>query len=46
MHVPVPAGRAGRMWQEGEEGANLRTAAKSRSLMAMFEAEQVLERSC
>ena len=37
MHVPVPAGRAGRMWQEGE-GANLRTAVKSRSLMAMFEA--------
>jgi len=44
MHLPVSAGRAGRMGQEWEEGANLRTGAKSRSLLVMFEAREVLER--
>jgi hypothetical protein len=39
-HLSVSAGRAGR-WQEG---ANLRTAVNLRSLMAMFEALEVLER--
>jgi hypothetical protein len=44
MHLPVSAERAGKMWREGEGGANLRTAAKSSSPMAMFEALEVLER--
>lgn len=39
-HLSVSAGRAVR-WQEG---ANLRTAVNLRSLMAMFEALEVLER--
>jgi hypothetical protein len=34
MHLPVSVGRASRMWWEEED---LRMAAKSRSLMAMFE---------
>lgn len=40
MHLSVSAGRVGN-WQEG---ANLRTAAKFHSLMALFEALKVLER--
>lgn len=40
VHLPVSAGRVG----SRQEGANLRTAAKFRSLMALFEALEILER--